>query len=167
MPPNPVVFLFVPTDAPFSRALVARGHGGRVVPAEVQFESHTPALETYSIHLETVEPGRLTIEVSFLDPRTTVRATYTVDRAWKRPPRALEIRRVERKRYSWTCSYEDSLRVFLAPDDAIAYRLGWTIECSERTRLLGIAPIYVDDGSLDRFDWANPVRLDPPRAGCR
>lgn len=138
LPPNPVLYLFVPgtmtPDAGEDAEVVSvdLSADGSAVASQVELVSRAPAFWTYRVTVARATPAGLKLKVTFAqDPERTLEASYTIGEASpavQKPSRLMG--RPWRESYFWMCSHQSTWNIPLAVE-APAYRVEWAYSLSD------------------------------------
>jgi len=132
LPPNPVLFVFVPDHFGIRPSdtlpLTIVDRSRAKVSFRVTRFGAVPAFAAYRVDLSARAGTRITVGLRHrLYPDITIARTYSVTDAWKRPPRGTTtVTKVAHASSKWTCSYQSSSNLTpsrLAP----AYRVEWAL----------------------------------------
>jgi hypothetical protein len=145
VPPDPVVYVFVPSWAAEKAAITARS-GGEALAYSSKVVSESEAFTTLRIAVETDghDEFELTHDGSY---GATTTSRFRVSEDWARPKRrAVRVRAGEYVVDEWTCSHTDAH--FLTVTDAPAYRVEWATSrdafANGKAKAI-VMPHHVDD----------------------
>jgi hypothetical protein len=132
LPPNPVLYLFVPGHMaadegdPATGVTVDLSAEGSAVANQVELVSRSPAFSTYRVTIALAAPAKLDLKITVAHVfKRTLEASYTIAPPVPAAERASRATgRPWRESWSWTCSHQSTWNVPLAVE-APAYRVEW------------------------------------------
>ena len=169
LPPNPVLYLFVPGHLAAEEndwatdVTVDLSAAGSAVAHQVDRVSSSPAFSTYRVTIALATPAKLEVRVTLAHGfQRVLEASYSIGSsalAVEKPTRATG--RPRRESSSWTCSYQRTWNVPLAVE-APAYRVEWAYwltayETGPRESI--VFPRRMDSF----FRWDDGPEPSPPR----
>jgi len=126
LPPNPVLYLFVPGRVSNTPPAVDLAVDGSAVASQVESVGSVRAFATYRVTIARETPGTLDVKVTLADAFASVlEARYTIGEA--APAASASARGTGQPRHrssSFVCSHHDTWDVPLGVD-APAYRVEW------------------------------------------